>query len=167
MFEDLEISIIAAYAIDKQGKMVIGSCGKLPWNIPQELEHFKNTTVGNACIFGRKTFDSIGKTLPKRLNIVLSSQKLQKADILVENSLKDAIFCAKKLGYKKIFICGGSSIYKQAIEQNLCTRLILSEIKNENFVYSGDTFFPQIPKNWKLISTEQKEEFCIKLFAKI
>jgi len=165
MEEDFEIAIIAAYSIDSQGRMVIGSRGKLPWNIRQELEHFKNQTTGNACLFGRKTFESIGKALPNRLNIVLSSSlKIKTKDVIAVRSIEEAISHAKKSGFKKLFICGGESIYKSALEKNICRRLILSEIKSKDTVYSGDCFFPKISSRWKLISEEQFDDFCVKIF---
>ena len=95
---------------------------------------------------------------------MLSSLKIKTKDVIAVRSIEEAISHAKKSGFKKLFICGGESIYKSALERNICRRLILSEIKSKDTVYSGDCFFPKISNRWKLISEEQFDDFCVKIF---
>lgn len=137
------IALIVAYT---KSARVIGKDGKIPWNIPDDLQRFKFLTEGNAVIFGRKTFESIGHTLKNRLNIVVtrsakksSSAPLEKQSLLYANGLEEALSIAKNNGYENIFVCGGQNIYKEAL--HLCNTLYLTEIHKE---YKGDSFFPQI-----------------------
>ena len=115
-----EISIIAAVSNDG----VIGVNGKIPWDIPEDMKHFKNVTSQNTVIMGRKTFESIGYPLPNRINIVVSSQasiisqkyrdERLKGIILVEN-LEKAIGVGAIFG-RPIFLIGGSRIYKEGLK---------------------------------------------------
>lgn len=125
-----QINIIAA--IDE--KRGIGKEGKLPWYIPEDLKHFKEITTGNTIIMGRKTFESIGKVLPNRQNIVVSrDQNLQIEGVLVVGSLQEAIEKAEK----EIFIIGGGQIFKEAIF--FADKLYLTLVEGD---YACDAFFP-------------------------
>lgn len=125
----------------------IGLKGELPWNIPEDLQFFKEKTLGKALIMGRKTFESLGSALPKRLNIVVSRQ----SDFSVpENvhlcpSLEKAYELCKTIDTnlygKEIFIIGGGEIYKRTLP--LVHRIYLTRIHRE---YEGDAFYPEIPK---------------------
>ncbi|MBQ5999135.1 MAG: dihydrofolate reductase [Treponema sp.] len=132
-----EIALIAAFA---KNNRVIGNKSKIPWNIPEDLHRFKELTMGNAAIFGRKTFESIGKALPGRCCIVLSKDPdycpndAKKAD-----SLKEAVTIAESAGFNKIFICGGQSVYEEGIKY---ADLIYATEVSGNF--NGDRFFPKI-----------------------
>jgi len=134
----METIIIAAVA--KNG--VIGKDGKLPWHIPEDFQHFKRTTNGHAIIMGRKTFESIGKPLPNRVNIVLSGSMTQPEDAsyFVARTLEQALQLCEKDGFGKAFIIGGTRLFKESLDKDMATQIILTEIKQE---YDGDTFFPK------------------------
>lgn len=172
-----EISIIAACSKN----LAIGENGKIPWKIPEETAHFKRTTMGGAVIFGRKTFEGIGKPLPGRFNVVISStrnfdslneeQKSGNAGkIKTADSLENAVALCRNAGYSRIFICGGAQVYREALEKKLCGRLIISEI-NENFsgdIKKADAFFPEIKKSeWRCEKKEIHEKFTVFSFAHI
>lgn len=149
------IAIIVAYT---KNERVIGCNGKIPWNIPDEISHFKELTTGNVVIMGRKTFESIGCPLKNRLNIVVSSKKIFNGEnCKTAKTLDEAIKMAKKDKHKKIFICGGEKLYKEALP--LCDTLYITEIKNR---YIGDTFFPKIDfsKYDKKKMSETKDFAC-------
>jgi len=156
-----ELIIIAAVAKNN----VIGNKGKIPWHIREEFEHFKNTTLNHIVLMGKNTWFSLPskyRPLPNRENIVLSQEPLV-GDCKVCSSLNEALKYCKKFPEKKIFICGGASIYLQTID--LADKMILSQISEE---FQGDTYFPQFDKKkWKLISEENKEKFVIKIYQKL
>lgn len=139
------ITIIAA--ISKNG--VIGIENQLPWHIPADFKHFKETTLHGTVIMGRKTFDSIGKPLPNRTNIVITRNKgLIIPGCITVNSLKSAI---RKAGSNtEIFIIGGEEVYKMAMPIADCLNLTI--IKES---FEGDAFFPKISRSeWDKISSE-------------
>lgn len=119
---------------------LIGSKSKLPWNIPEDLKLFKTLTENNIVIMGRKTFESIGKPLPNRINIVISKTLKNYSDVIIFDSLEASISFGKKLN-KEIFIIGGAEIYKETILKNLADKLCISLIKKTHY---GDIFFPNI-----------------------
>lgn len=145
-------SIIAAISNNN----VIGNKGRIPWDLPEDRLHFKNLTMNHAVIFGRKTFEEIGKALPGRINIVVSTTKKFKAENLyTATNLEEALELAKKLSpdYKndEFFICGGQKLYQAAL--SFADKIYLTKI---NADISGDTFFPTFnEKDFKLI---QKSE---------
>jgi dihydrofolate reductase len=121
----------------------IGKDNKLPWHLPADLKHFKTLTTGHTIVMGRKTFDSIGKPLPNRRNIIISRQQ----DLAVEGtevvqSLPEALnLCEDE---NEIFIIGGAQIFKYAMP--LANILYLTIIHH---TFEADTFFPEIDqKNW-------------------
>lgn len=124
----------------------------LPWHIPEDLKHFKALTTGHAVIFGRKTYETIGRPLPNRRNIVVSANRdFQAAGVEVVPDLATAIALARAGGDPEPRICGGATIYRQAFP--LLTKLYLTEV-NEDF--EGDTFFPQWdPAEW--VETERRK----------
>lgn len=116
----------------------IGLNGKMPWSIPGELKRFRSLTTGNAVIMGRRTFESIGKALPGRINIVISSRPDYFAEgCMNARSLEEALEMARSTG-REIYITGGAVVYKQAID--LCEKLYITEIDAE---FEADTFFPE------------------------
>ncbi len=139
-----KISIIAAVAKNN----VIGINNTLPWNIPEDLRNFKKLTFGNPIVMGRKTFDSIGKPLPGRRNIVISRNSALKIENCeIANSLDAAIRIAKSQNPDEVFIIGGAQIYEQAMQ--FADRLYLTEINQD---VKGDAFFPNFSgKKWKEI----------------
>lgn len=124
----------------------IGINNTLPWYLPEDLLHFKRTTFGHTIIMGRKTFESIGRPLPDRNNIVITHNKQwQHVNVKKATSLQEAI---KFTNNTKAFIIGGAQIYTAAIP--LATHLIVTRI-NKHF--TCDTFFPMIDSStWKEIN---------------
>ena len=146
------MSIKLICAISKNN--VIGNENKLPWNIPEDLKRFKELTSNNWIVMGRKTFDSIGRPLPNRKNIVLSKNKNLKIDsVEVFNSPKEVIESYKNdSDQKDLFIIGGTYVYELFLEYS--EYLFITHVDKE---YSGDAFFPKIDWNeWKLISEESR-----------
>lgn len=144
----MQISMIAAMANGR----VIGSNNAMPWHLSADLKHFKQTTLGKPIVMGRKTYESIGKALPGRLNIVISADpECRLKDASVVNSCEKAIevaeryFIAEGIENAELMIVGGGSIYQHFLEQ--CHKLYLTEI---DLSVEGDTFFPdyQAAYNW-------------------
>lgn len=127
-------------------KNEIGADNQLLWHLPKDLKHFKDLTSGHPIIMGRKTYESIGKALPNRTNIIISRKKNWfEEGILIVGSIKEAVKFAKKID-ENVFIIGGGNIYEQTMEvaDKLEVTLVKAELK-------ADTFFPKIdPKIWKL-----------------
>ena len=135
------VSIIAA--IGRNGELGKRGAEKLLWYIPEDFKHFKTITMGKPVIMGSATFESIGKPLPGRLNIVLSHLKdYVAAGCSVMHSLDEAIKLARDEDNEtdEIFIIGGGFVYKQSMEQELVDRLYLTLI-NADFA-EADIFFP-------------------------
>lgn len=129
-----EVSIIVA--MSRNG--IIGRDNAIPWNIPADMDRFRELTLGHALIMGRKTFESIGRPLPGRRNIVVSRQADYVAEgVVVAGSLPEALLLAG--GEGEIFICGGGEIYEQALP--LAGRIYLTLIDCD---IDGDTGFPFI-----------------------
>lgn len=157
----MEKIIIAAVSANN----VIGKDGKLPWKSKVDLQHFREMTFGYPIIMGRKTFESIGKILDGRLNIVLSMGKIfdeHKDNLLIFKSFDDAIaFCEEKK-FEKIFFIGGESIFNKAMK--IVDRIILTKF---NFIVDGDKLFPEIDaKIWKLENVKKLEDFKILFFTR-
>jgi dihydrofolate reductase len=158
----LKIVIIAAIA--RNG--VIGrSNGEMPWHVKEEFQHFKKTTIGSAVIMGRKTFETLGKPLKGRENIIITRNKDFKVDFdetKLCHSLEEALNYCESKKYEKVFIIGGGEIYKQALQ--LADEMILSFMKFES---DGEVKFPKI-KNaiWQLVSSEDREKFEIRMYLR-
>ncbi len=151
------INIIVAMAKNR----VIGKNNKVPWNIPDELLHFKKLTTGNTVIMGRKTFESIGKPLLHRNNIVISTSLPPTKGIDVCASIDEGIMKAKMYG-KDIFIIGGAQIYEQTI--SLAGKMFISYVKKE---YDGDAFFPEFDENdWHIEKKEDHSEYEMVVYAR-
>ena len=144
---------------------VIGLNGKVPWQIPEELTHFKNTTLGFPVIMGRKTWDSLKKPLENRLNIILTHKtdfSFSHPNVVICNAISEALsFCIAK-DFQKIFIIGGQEIFEQMIP--IADKLIISEIQTE---VEGDRYFPSIDySDWELVNILDKKEFIIKEYLR-
>ena len=139
------ISIVVA--TDKQGG--IGKDNALLWHLPNDLKRFKAITSGHPIIMGRKTYDSIGRPLPNRTNIIITQNKdLQLDGCVIVHTLEDAI---KACEGKDAYIIGGGSIYEQAMSIADKIYLTLVDVSLE-----ADTHFPVIDENeWNVISSEQ------------
>tara|TARA_Y100000746_G_scaffold75639_1_gene63594 strand:- start:31 stop:510 length:480 start_codon:yes stop_codon:yes gene_type:complete len=129
----MEIFLIAA--VDKN--LAIGKNGRIPWHIKEDLQYFQKNTLNTAMIMGRSTFDSIGKALPNRQNIVMTKSPTNREGVIEVLDAASAIKEAKKAS-NKISIIGGESIYKEFLP--LANKLLITEI---NITVEGaDTFFP-------------------------
>jgi dihydrofolate reductase len=140
------ISLIAALS----NNSVIGVNGKIPWELKEDLTHFKETTLGSAIIMGRKTFESIGKPLAERLNIVMTSNPKGLDGIQEVSSIENAIKVGLNFS-ENIFVIGGQSIYETFLP--ISTKMYLTFIDIE---VSGDTFFPKWDKSeWEEVSRKR------------
>ena len=128
-----KISIIAAVGKDRE----IGKNNQLLWHIPEDLKHFKEITKNHAVIMGQKTFESIGRPLPNRLNVVLSKDDIKIDGCEIAHSIDEAIEVGSKEN-NEIFIIGGGLVYAQAI--GLADKLYLTLV-DANF--DADVFFPE------------------------
>lgn len=144
------ISMIAA--IDQKGG--IGKNGRIPWEIPGELKYFKDTTMNSPIIMGRKTHESIGRTLPGRENIVITRDLNYQAKpgAVVVHSLKEGIEYAGVKSHSEVFIIGGGEIYSQAI--SVANRLYLTVVQGD---YEADVFFPEFSSFGKVIKEDEYE----------
>ena len=138
------ISLIAAVSKNR----VIGKENRLPWKLPNDLKYFKQITLGKTIVMGRKTFESIGRPLKERRNVVLTRDlnwKHQGVEVI--HSLEDI----QKLCGEEVMIIGGEELYKQTID--FADRLYITYIDH---IFEGDAFFPEIDfEDWKLIKREK------------
>jgi dihydrofolate reductase len=132
---------------------VIGKDNQLLWRLPNDTRYFKNVTWGMPVVMGRKTFESLGKPLAGRTNIVLTRNNGWKVEgATTVKSLDDAIFLAKQMDVKELMVIGGGEIYKMAMPK--ASRIHLTRVEAEP---EGDAWFPEIdPLFWQLI---RKEDF--------
>jgi len=145
----LKISIIAAIAKNR----AIGKDNKLLFHISEDLKRFKKITFGHPVIMGRKTFESLGKPLPKRINIIVTRNKNYKAKgCIICHSLIKAIEIAQKKDKNEVFIIGGGQIYKQAIK--FADKLYLTIVEGN---FKADTYFPDYSEFKKVVKEEKKE----------
>lgn len=153
---------------------IIGSDGAIPWRLPTDFAHFKRTTMGKPLIMGRRTFESIGKPLPGRTNIVVTRQSGYRPDgVLVFHSLAGALDHAQQIaaadGVDEVMIGGGGEIYREAMP--LAERLYVTHVAVSP---SGDARFPLIdPKQWEveaepeLLRTERDSaDFTVKVYRR-
>ncbi len=140
------VSIIAAMDRNR----LIGNRNQLPWHLPADLAHFKRVTMGKPVIMGRKTFESIGRPLPGRTNIVLTGSADFHADgVLVASSLEQALEYAA--GANEAMVIGGGMIYRLVLPS--ADRLYLTLVDN---AYDGDAWFPDFdPAEWRIIASEE------------
>ena len=136
------ISIIVAMGRNR----AIGRDNSLVWHLPADLKHFKETTMGKPLIMGRKTFESVGKPLPGRTNVVVTrSKEFSAPGCIIADSLEQAL--SKVDGEPEIFIAGGGEIYRQAIP--LTDKMYITIIDHD---FDADTHFPKFSeKEWKIV----------------
>lgn len=143
------LSCIAAVA--ENG--VIGNRGALPWHAPADLRYFKKTTWGHHLIMGRTTYETVGRALPGRTTIVLTSRPdFRAADgIVVAHSLEEALErCA---GEEEVFVVGGAVVYRDALPH--ANRLYLTRVHAH---FEGDTFFPEFDAaSWRVVSEKERD----------
>lgn len=138
------IEVVHVVAMDK--KNCIGVNNQLPWHLPDDLKHFKQITQGGVIVMGRKTYDSMGRALPNRINWVLTRDQSWSApnvkvahdlDYLLDQAIEDVV----ALEQSSIFIIGGAEIFKQTLS---CSDRL--EITHVDLDVKGDTFYPDIPE---------------------
>ena len=168
-FEKPQVALIAAVASNG----VIGNNNDLPWHLPEDLQYFKDMTLNKPIIMGRRTFDSVGKPLPRRLNIVVSRDTgLAIEGVIVVATLQEALEqgrneCSRN-GQEEIMVVGGQQLYELAMP--LADRLYITEI---DLAPAGDTFFPLIDKNiWRETSCVFPKQvsdtrYCFKTYEKV
>ncbi len=146
----MKICIIAAVAPNR----AIGFQGRLPWNIPEDLHHFKALTKHHAVVMGRKTFESLPmRPLPERQNIVVSSTMEPRTDCVVVRSLAEAI---SRCTADELWVIGGESIYREALP--LASRLCLTLVDSQPT--EADAFFPEVDwARWKDTKKEKHHGF--------
>ncbi|MCK5589199.1 MAG: dihydrofolate reductase [Candidatus Pacebacteria bacterium] len=151
----LEKKNIVSLIVACDNNFIIGNGSKIPWHLPADFAYFKKTTLNYPVIMGQITFESIlnslGKPLPKRENIVLTKDKNYKYDgVKIVYNLESAIEVAKKNNSKEVFVIGGASVYKLALEQGVIDRIYLTKINAE---VDGDIYFPkEFLKNFKQVN---------------
>lgn len=141
--------MIAAMASNR----VIGADNKMPWHLPADLAHFKRLTLGKPVVMGRKTYESIGKALPGRLNIVVTQNAdYTVTDATVVTSCEQALKVANQAADDEVMIIGGGMLYEHFLP--ICNRLYLTQI---DLNVTGDTYFPdyQAKAQWQTVSQEK------------
>ena len=157
MKTSLPLSLIAACASNR----VIGIDNSMPWHLPGDFKYFKATTLGKPIIMGRKTWDSLGRPLPGRLNIVVSRQpglQLEGAEVFpsLEQALARAEQWAHEQGVDELMLIGGAQLYALALEQGLVSRMYLTRVELSP---QGDAWFPEFDaQQWTLDSSEAQAE---------
>ena len=152
----MEIILIAAVSKDR----VIGKQGGIPWKIKEDLSFFKEKTLNSPIIMGRATYNSIGRPLPNRLNIVMTRSMKNTEGVTEVTSVKEAVKTASKnKDSSKVYVIGGENIYKEFLP--IAHRMVLTE--DELNIEDGDTFFPEWSiSEWQEQSRDQREENGIK-----
>lgn len=145
-------AIIAAMASNR----VIGRDGRIPWHLPEDMKHFRELTMGQVVVMGRRTWQEIGEPLPGRVTVLISSSfQIQTETMFTVPSLEEAIRQGgRTYPDKDIFLCGGASIYREGMA--FVDRIYLTVLARE---VAGDTYFPEIGKEYQLMQREQREEF--------
>ena len=157
------ISLIAAMDRNR----LIGRANGMPWHLPADFKHFKSVTLGKPLIMGRKTFESIGKPLPGRKNIVVSRAGFEAEGIVTVTTIEQALLQADEAA--EVMVIGGATLYQQFIAN--AQRLYLTHVEGE---LDGDTWFPEFDsRDWKVISAVEhaKDErndhaFTIKIYER-
>jgi len=149
--------MIISHLVARSRNNIIGNNNDLPWSLKDDLAHFKSYTLNKPILMGRKTYESIGRPLPNRTSIVITSKKLDAKDDLVSlDSIESALSLAKEIYSDEIIIIGGGEIFQATIE--LANKLVISEVDCK---IEGEIFYPEINlETWnkEVISEYQKNE---------
>ena len=146
---DTKITLIVAAAKNN----AIGKDNQMLWHLPNDFKYFKKNTLEHSVVMGRKTFDSIGKPLPERRNIILTrDMNYSHEEVDVANSVQEVLnYCRDE---REIFIIGGADIYKQTLP--LADKILLTRVHT---TIDGDAYFPALlDHEWKLVSAEKHEK---------
>lgn len=135
--------MILSFVVAMSENRVIGANNKLPWHLPEDLKYFKRVTMGSPIIMGRKTFESIGRPLPGRTNIVVTRQKDWQNDgvvktLSIDDAIQRATDQAERDGGNEIFMIGGEELFRQAL--NKTDRIYLTQVHAH---IEGDAYFPE------------------------
>lgn len=145
-------------------KNVIGRNGAVPWHLPEDLKRFKALTTGHTVLMGRKTFESIGKPLPNRRNIIISHQTNRIEGIEIFSSIAEAL--SSCTSSEKVFVIGGGEIFRQTL--SIADELKMTVVDNNE---EGDTYFPEyqhlIGKDFTLFHEEEREQFVFRDFVRL
>lgn len=146
----MKITLIAAMASNR----VIGKDNDVPWKLPPDLKRFQRLTMGHVLLMGRKTYESVGRPLPGRTNLVVTRQEgFAPEGVHVARSLEEALVWAKQTGESELFVAGGAEIYRQTLP--VADRLQLTRIEEE---FPGDAYFPEYDETeWVLVEREDHE----------
>lgn len=146
------IAIIAAMAEN----CVIGRDGKIPWHLPEDMKRFRELTMGQIVVMGRRTWEEIGEPLPGRVTCLVSAScDIQQENMFTVSSLPEAVRQAERMYPERhIFLCGGASIYQEGMR--LADRIYLTVLDR---TVEGDTYFPEIAKEFQLQKREKREGF--------
>lgn len=140
--------MLISFVVAAAKNNAIGKDGKIPWHLPNDLKYFKNITWGMPVLMGRKTFESMGKVLPGRKNIVLTSKSWETAGAIAVKNMEDALFIANQTDALELMVIGGGEIYKSLLGK--ANRIYMTRVDAEP---EADTFFPVMnPKEWHLMS---------------
>lgn len=145
VMNNTKIILIAAVAENN----AIGKNNEMAWHLPKDFRYFRLKTLEHTVIMGRKTFESMGKALPERRNIVITrDQEWRAEDVDVANSIDEALkYCRDE---QEVFVIGGGEIYKQALP--LASKVLLTRVHTH---IDGDAFFPELPsEEWKLVESD-------------
>ncbi|MBD1381602.1 dihydrofolate reductase [Metabacillus arenae] len=127
---------------------VIGKDNDLPWHLPADLAYFKKTTMGHPIVMGRKTFESIGKPLPGRENIIVTTnQSYNQPGCKVVHSIQELMDYISRLKQEETFIIGGAKLFEGTLPY--ADRLYITLIHE---TFDGDTYFPEINQDWRIVS---------------
>ena len=160
------ISAIVAVAQNN----VIGKDNEIPWYLSDDLKFFKRTTLNHHIIMGRKSFESIGRPLPRRTNVIITRQPFYVAtSCVITHSIEEALTFAKNNGETEVFIIGGGTVYEQSFPY--LDKIYYTEVHAS---VKGDVFFPKLDKNnWEEIYTEpyyanakNDFDFTVRIFEK-
>lgn len=142
-----------SYIVAHDPDLVIGKDNQLPWHLPGDLAYFKKQTMGKAMVMGRKTFESIGRPLPGRLNIVVTrNPEYQAEGAVVVNSVDEAISRAEDYA-PEVMVIGGAGLFDELMER--ADRLYITLIRKP---FDGDTYFPDYKEGWVLVSQSEEHE---------
>jgi dihydrofolate reductase len=151
--------LVLVAAVAENG--VIGVDGDMPWHLPEDLAHFKETTMGHPVIMGRTTYESIvaglGEPLPGRTNVVLTSRDLDVPEgVVVVHGIAEALDVARDVDDEVAYVVGGATVYEQLMDR--ADRMILTEIGDS---YEGDTYFPDWDESaWRESEREEGDGFA-------
>ncbi|MGK2864406.1 MAG: dihydrofolate reductase [Chitinophagaceae bacterium] len=146
--------MIISLVVAASNNNAIGKSNKLLWRLPNDMRYFKNVTWGMPVVMGRRTFESLGKALPGRKNIVLTKKTGWKADSVIPvNNFDDAVFLVKEMDVKEMMVIGGGEIYQSVFDK--ASRIHMTRVDSE---FEADTFFPAIdPGIWELVRQKNYE----------